>query len=112
MSSWVSGAVRTASGSRRSAWITAVSALSSRISLLCATAISSTSAYTTREPGAACWATSCTFRPVGMPEPMSTNWRMPASVARNRTARPRKARLARAMPRMFGSIAIIARAAS
>jgi hypothetical protein len=36
------------------------------------------------------------------------NWRMPASVARNRTARQRKALFARAMARMFGSIAIIA----
>jgi hypothetical protein len=43
---------------------------------------------------------------------MSMNCRMPASAARNRTARPRKSRLARAMARMFGSIAIIARAAS
>jgi hypothetical protein len=37
---------------------------------------------------------------------------MPASAARNRTARPRKARFARAMALAFGSTAIIARAAS
>src|SRR3984957_8830917 len=47
-----------------------------------------------------------------MPEPTSRNWRMPASAARNRTARPRKARFARAMALAFGSIAIIERAAS
>ena len=37
---------------------------------------------------------------------------MPASAARYRKARPRKARFARAMPLAFGSTAIIARAAS
>ena len=37
---------------------------------------------------------------------------MPHSVARKRTARAMKSRLARAMARMLGSMAIIARAAS
>ena len=88
------------------------SGLSSSMSLLCATATSSLSTYTIREPGAAAWATSWTFCSVGMPEPMSRNCLMPLSRARYRTARPRKARLARIMALMLGSTAIIARATS
>ena len=47
-----------------------------------------------------------------MPEPMSRNCLMPASRARNPTARPRKARLARTISLTLGSIAISVRAAS
>src|ERR1022692_1557588 len=48
-----------------------------------------------RVSGATCPATSCTLPAAGMPVPMSMDWRIPASPARNRTARRRNARLAR-----------------
>ena len=80
----------------------------SSMALLCAMATGSMSAYSTRAAGPSCWATSCTLPWVGMPEPMSRNWLIPAAV-RNRTARPRNARLARAMARTLGSTAAMAR---
>ena len=69
--------------------------------------IGSLSTYTTRASGAASWATSWTLGLVGMPVPMSRNWRTPASSTRWRTARLRKARLAAAISRMFGMAWII-----
>jgi hypothetical protein len=50
-------------------------------------------------------ATWWTLFSVGMPDPMSRNWRMPASRARYRTARPRKARFARMAARVLGGSA-------
>jgi hypothetical protein len=44
--------------------------------------IGSLSTYTTRASRAASWATSWTLGLVGMPVPMSRNWRIPASSAR------------------------------
>jgi len=52
--------------------------------------------------GAACWAIAWTLSMVGMPEPTSRNWRMPASPARKRTARPRNARFAAMVWRASG----------
>jgi hypothetical protein len=75
-----------------------------RMTRLCATAAGSMSAYTTRAAGLACWATSCTLPSVGIPEPMSRNWPMPAWPP-NRTARRKNARLARASTATFGSTA-------
>jgi hypothetical protein len=47
-----------------------------------ASTIGSLSTYSTRDSGAVSWATSWTLPAVGMPVPMSRNWRMPASRAR------------------------------
>ena len=60
-----------------------------------ASTIGSLSTYTTRLAGAMDWATSWVLLALGMPVPMSRNWRTPASAARNRTPRARNARLAR-----------------
>ncbi len=87
------------------------SGFSSSRALLCAIATGSRSALRTRACALACWATSCTFPWVGMPEPMSRNWARPAPEAK-RTARPRNARLARPMARAFGSTAAMTRPTS
>jgi hypothetical protein len=81
-----------ASGRRRSSCTTVARSLPASSWRLCMTATGSMSTYTTRASGATFWATSCTLPRVGMPEPMSRNWRMPAP-ARCRAARCRKARL-------------------
>jgi hypothetical protein len=64
----------------------------------------STSTQATREPGLTCWATLYTFLWVRMPEPISRNWPTPAATT-NRTARPGKSRLARAIARTLESVA-------
>ena len=46
--------------------------------------------------------TSCTLFVVGSPVPMSRNCQMPASAARYRTTRPRKARFSRAAVGTYG----------
>jgi hypothetical protein len=71
--------------------------------LACDSTIGSLSTYTTRDSGAIACATSWVLPAAGRPVPMSRNWRIPASAARNSTARPRKARLARTERDIFGS---------
>ena len=68
-----------------------------------ASTIGSLSTYTTRASGVISRETWCTLPRVGSPVPRSRNWRMPASPARNRTARPRNARLALAMSGTWGA---------
>src|ERR1035441_5752880 len=65
----------------------------------------SLSTYTIRDSGAVRCATSWVLPAVGIPVPMSRNWRTPASPARNRTPRPRNARFARAAAAIAGSAA-------
>jgi hypothetical protein len=60
-----------------------------------ASTIGSLSTYTTRDSGAARWATWCVLFAEGSPVPISRNYRIPASVTRKRTARARNARCAR-----------------
>ncbi len=48
---------------------------------------------------------------MGMPEPMSRNWRMPYSAVRVRVARIMKSRLARAAGTIWGRVATAASAA-
>ncbi|CAM5238093.1 hypothetical protein SFUMM280S_00248 [Streptomyces fumanus] len=92
-----SGAPRMLAGSRKSASMYAVlpsgvldSSPWERVST-----IGSLSTYTTRAPGATDCAISCRLGEVGMPVPMSRNWRIPASSASQRTARFIQSRLAR-----------------
>jgi hypothetical protein len=73
-----------------------------------ASTIGSLSTYSTRDSGATAWATSWTLPALGMPVPMSRNWRIPASAASQRTARPRKARWARTWVRIEGSCSAMA----
>ena len=73
--------------------------------------IGSLSTYTTRASGSTDWATWCVLSAVGMPVPMSRNWRTPAC-AMYRTERPRNRRLARTPGTMVGVAAIARSAAS
>jgi hypothetical protein len=78
------GSLRILSGSRRSPWMNAVEPPGLLVirARACASTIGSLSPSKTLLSGAVAWATSWVLSAVGMPDPMSRNCRMPASVAR------------------------------
>jgi hypothetical protein len=68
----------------------------------------SLSTYTMRDSGAMPCATWCVLLAVGMPVPMSRNWRMPASRLRYATARRRNRRFSIAAVLIVGKAAATA----